>query len=78
MKYKYVEEEYPNWFVNGDLILAFNNKREKDISIKGLTKEEVDALIAEHNLVVEKLCEIACAWAESDHEAFTKYWYPTQ
>lgn len=77
MREKYVFETYPMWFENGGLILAFDTKREKDIDIRTpLTKADIEAIINEHDLVVKKLADMACAWAESDHDAFTKYWYP--
>lgn len=76
MRHKYVEEKYPKWFINGDLICAFNTKREFDVSIRTrMSESELVNLVEEHNMTVEKLCEIACAWADSDHKAFTDFWY---
>jgi hypothetical protein len=70
MRYKYIEEEYPHWFtVNDETVIAHNTDREDFVPVID------ERAIKEHSLVVEKLCEIACAWAESDHDAFANYWY---
>jgi len=79
MRYKYVEELYPEWFQHGndgDLVIAYNVAGESEIQKgKPLSQEDIEKLIKEHDRTVNRLCEVACAWSNSDDEAFTKFWY---
>lgn len=79
MRQKYVEERYPSWFTTGtypdgrkSLLLAHNTDRETEVAV---IPEDADKIMKEHDLLLDKLCEIAVAWAESDNESFTKFWY---
>jgi hypothetical protein len=68
MRAKYVEEKYPKWFDHGGLVIGFQTEREKN-------RPSSFDLVDEHNLVVDKLAEMALAWDETDTESFTKFWY---
>lgn len=74
MRWKYVEEAFPRFFRSGgEIYIGFNSNRED--SVEETSKALFNFLDKEHNLVIDRLCEMACAWDESDHEAFEKFWY---
>lgn len=70
MKEKYVEERWPRWFSFGEAVANV-----RDLYVIQPTQEQADELIAEHNKLHDEFTAMALAWAESDPEAFTAWWY---
>jgi hypothetical protein len=76
MKDKYIEEDFPRYFVfgeheNGTVDLATPSND----TIATVSKEHADNIIGDRDAIVSKLCAMARAFDESDPDAFTRFWY---
>lgn len=75
MKDKYVEERHPLWFEfggsNGNVYIA----TAQNDCVATVPQGASAKLIAEHNALVDAICEMARAFDAAAPEAFRAYWY---
>jgi len=76
MKYKYIEEKYPVYFVWGkgvdgqvDIATAL------DDTVATVSQEHAEKLIQDRDDLVRRLCDMAQAFDRSSPEEFKKFWY---
>lgn len=76
MKAKYVEEEFPRYFIfgehaDGSVDIATSS----DDTVATVSRVHAEKLVAHRDAVVQKLCDMAMAFDEADSAAFEKFWY---
>ena len=76
MKDKYIEHDFPRYFVfgahsNGNVDIADAD----DSTLATVSRVHAEKLITDRDRIVNKLCEMARAFESTDNEAFTKFWY---
>lgn len=76
MKYKYIEEQFPRYFIFGEYncgnVDVFNGT--EDIAIN-VTRENADRIIRDRDKIVDFLCELANVFELADAEDFKSFWY---
>jgi hypothetical protein len=80
MRWKYVEERFPRWFVFGesaDGLRCDLNDGDRDV-LESISRRDAAALIGERDRIVDAMCEMAMAFYEASPEAFDAHWYGTK
>lgn len=76
MRDKYIEQDFPRYFVfgqhsDGQVDIA----TEKDSAVATVSHEHATRLIADRAAIVQKLCDMARAFDEAAPDAFNRFWY---
>jgi hypothetical protein len=76
MKDKYIEEEYPVYFVWGKRVDGrVDIATTSDDTVATVSQEHAEKLIHDRNDLVRRLCDMAQAFDRSSPEEFKKFWY---
>jgi hypothetical protein len=76
MKDKYIEEEYPVYFVWGKRVDGrVDIATTSDDTVATVSQEHAEKLIQDRNDLVRRLCDMAQAFDRSSPEEFKKFWY---
>lgn len=76
MKDKYVEHEFPHYFVFGEHDDGrVDVATERDDTVATVSAEDAAKLIAHRAAVVQKLCDMAKAFDDAAPDAFRRFWY---
>jgi len=77
MRPKYIEEEYPLYYISGyssDGSIAYVESGYGN-DVCAVSVEEAQRLIDDRRVVVEALIGVAMKFSECNHGEFTEYWY---
>jgi hypothetical protein len=76
MREKYIEEQFPSYMVFGEHRDGYVDvaSSQGDI-VTHILKKEAEQLIYERRVLLNKLIKVSLAFAEINHEEFTKIWY---
>lgn len=76
MKDKYVEQDFPHYFVFGEhLDGRVDIATGTGSAVATVSKEDAEKLIQHRDAIVQKLCDMARAFDEASPDKFRKFWY---
>lgn len=76
MKDKYIEEEFPEYFVWGKRVDGrVDIATTSDDTVATVSQEHAEKLIQHRNDLVRRLCDMAQAFDKSSPEEFKRFWY---